>query len=210
MGVARPVKRVAQLLTSLNCDGRSGLVLLLTCATLLALTATGEAGRQLLEYARGALAAGQWWRLVTAHLVHLDLRHAVLNCAGLALMWALFARDYTGRQWLAILAGAAAAIDAGLWLWSSTVGWYVGSSGVLHGVMAAGTLAHLRRREPDGWLLAAFLVAKLVWEHLVGALPLSGLGAEVVVDAHLYGVAGGLAVAALFRPCARRVSAEPL
>jgi rhomboid family GlyGly-CTERM serine protease len=210
MGVSQPVKRVAHLLTSLNCDGWRGLTLLAVCAVLLALTATGEAGRRLLEYQRGALAAGQGWRLVTAHLVHLDLRHTVLNCAGLALMWALFARDYTGRQWLAILAGAAAAIDAGLWLWSSTVGWYVGSSGVLHGVMAAGTLAHLRRREPEGWLLAAFLVAKLVWEHLLGALPLSGLGAEVVVDAHLYGVAGGLAVAAFLKPTARRAPAEPL
>ena len=210
MGIARPVKRVARLLTSLNCDGWRGLALLALCAALLALTATGPAGRQWLEYTRSGLAAGEWWRLVTAHLVHLDLRHAVLNCAGLALMWALFARDYTGRQWLAILAGAAAAIDAGLWLWSSTVGWYVGSSGVLHGVMAAGTLAHLRRRESDGWVLATFLVVKLVWEHWVGALPLSGLGAAVVVDAHLYGVAGGLAVAALCKPCGRTALAEPL
>jgi rhomboid family GlyGly-CTERM serine protease len=210
MGVGRPVKPVAQRLASLNCDGWRGLALLFTCTALLALTATGEAGRRLLEYQRSALAAGQWWRLVTAHLVHLDLRHAVLNCAGLALMWALFARDYTGRQWLAILAGAGAAIDAGLWVWSSTVGWYVGSSGVLHGAMAAGTLAHLRRREPDGWLLAAFLVVKLLWEHWVGALPLSGLGPEVVVDAHLYGVAGGLAVAAFLRPRPGRVPGGPL
>jgi rhomboid family GlyGly-CTERM serine protease len=210
MGVGRPVKRVARLLASLNCDGWHGLVLLALCAGLLALTVTGDAGRQWLEYRRSALAAGQWWRLVTAHLVHLDLRHAVLNCAGLALMWALFIRDYTRGQWLAILAGAAAAIDAGLWLWSSTVGWYVGSSGVLHGVMAAGTLAHLRRREPDGWVLAAFLAVKLLWEHWIGALPLSGLGAAVVVDAHLYGVAGGLAVAALFRPRARAAPVQPL
>jgi rhomboid family GlyGly-CTERM serine protease len=210
MGVARPVKRVAHLLASLNCDGWRGVALLVLCAALLALTATGEAGRRVLEYERGALAAGEGWRLVTAHLVHLDLRHAVLNCAGLALMWALFARDYTVRQWLAILAGTAAAIDAGLWLWSSTVGWYVGSSGVLHGVMAAGTLAHLRRRESDGWLLAAFLAAKLVWEHRVGALPLSGLGAEVVLDAHLYGVLGGAVVAAFLKPCPRGARARPL
>lgn len=210
MGVARPVKRVAHLLASLNCDGWRGLALLLVCSALLALTATGGAGRRMLEYERGALAAGEVWRLVTAHLVHLDLRHALLNCAGLALMWALFARDYSVRQWLAILAGTAAAIDAGLWMCSSTVGWYVGSSGVLHGVMAAGTLAHLRRREPEGWLLAAFLAAKLVWEHLVGALPLSGLGTEVVVDAHLYGVVGGAAVAAFLRPRGRRALAEPL
>ncbi len=210
MEVTRPVKRVARLLASLNCDGWRGVALASVCAGLLLLTAAGPTARQWLEYTRGGLAAGEWWRLLTAHLVHLDVRHAVLNCAGLALMWALFARDYSGRQWLAILAGAAAAIDAGLWLWSSTVEWYVGSSGVLHGVMAAGTLAHLRRRESDGWLLAAFLVVKLVWEQWVGALPLSGLGTAVVVDAHLYGVAGGLAVAACFKPRPRAALAEPL
>ena len=91
--------------------------------------------------------------------------------------------------------GAILAIDAGLWLWDSTLQWYVGSSGVLHGVMAAGTLAHLKRREPDGWLLLAFLAGKLAYEHLVGPLPFSGT-ADVVIDAHLFGVIGGVAVAA--------------
>ena len=92
------------------------------------------------------------------------------------------------------------AIDAGLWLCDSTVQWYVGSSGVLHGLMAAGAFAHLRRREPDGWVLLGLLVAKLVWEQRVGPLPLAG--GVVVVDAHLYGVIGGAAVAAFLKPAA--------
>jgi rhomboid family GlyGly-CTERM serine protease len=185
-------------LKSLNCDGAAGLALLAACAALLLLTLTGEPGRLLLRYDRAALAQGQAWRLLTAHLVHLDLRHALLNGCGLALMWALFARDYTARQWLLVVLGAMVAIDAGLWLCDSTVQWYVGSSGVLHGVMAAGAFAHLRRREPDGWVLAGFLAAKLVWEQWVGPLPLAG--GVVVVDAHLYGVIGGAAVAAFLKP----------
>jgi membrane associated rhomboid family serine protease len=64
--------------------------------------------------------------------------------------------------------------------------------------MAAGTLAHLRRRERDGWILAVLLAGKLVWEQGVGALPLSGSD-PVVVDAHLFGVAGGLAAAAFLK-----------
>jgi rhomboid family GlyGly-CTERM serine protease len=202
MGVCRPVNRVQGALRSLNCDGGYGLSLLGTCAVLLALTASGEPGRALLRYDRAGLAAGQFWRLLTAHLVHLDLHHAVLNCLGLALMWALFARDYAPRRWPLVLLGAAAAIDAGLWWCDSTVAWYVGSSGVLHGVMAAGTLAHLRRRQGDGWLLAAFLIAKLAWEHWVGALPLSGTD-PVVVAAHLFGVLGGLAVASVQSPAGK-------
>jgi rhomboid family GlyGly-CTERM serine protease len=169
------------------------------CLLLLMPTLGGEPGRQLLRYDRSGLAAGQWWRLLSAHVVHLDLRHALLNSVGLVLMWALFARDYSPRAWLAIVLGAIAAIDAGLWLGDSTVLWYVGSSGALHGVMAAGALAHLRNRERDGWILAGLLALKLGYEQSVGALPFSGSD-PVVVDAHLYGVLGGAAVAAFLKP----------
>ena len=193
-----PVNRVHRVLKSLNCDGAYGLALVAACAALLLLALTGEGGRALLRYDRAALAAGEAWRLVTAHLVHLDLRHALLNCLGLALMWALFARDYSPRQWLVIVAASVAAIGAGLWLCDSTVKWYVGSSGVLHGIMAAGTLAQLRRGERTGWVLLGFLALKLTYEHWVGALPLAG--AAVVVDAHLFGVAGGGAAAAFLGP----------
>jgi rhomboid family GlyGly-CTERM serine protease len=194
------VNRVHVALRSLNCDGRQAYALLGACALLFAPTLLGEGGRQLLRYDRAGLAAGQWWRLLTGHWVHLDARHALLNCLGLALMWALFARDYSPRQWVAIVLASVAAIDAGLWLGDSTVLWYVGSSGVLHGVMAAGVLAQLRRGEREGWLLAAILIAKLGYEHWIGALPFSGRD-PVVVDAHLYGVIGGAAAAALLRPC---------
>ena len=186
-------------LRSLNFDGRRGLALLFACLLLLLLTAWGESGRALLRYERSALAEGEWWRLLSAHVIHLDLRHALLNVVGLALVWALFARDYSPKAWLAIVLGAVAAIDAGLWLGDSTVQWYVGSSGALHGALAAGVVAHVRKGERDGWLLAGLLAAKLLYEQAVGALPFSGSD-PVVVDAHLYGVAGGATVAAFLRP----------
>jgi rhomboid family GlyGly-CTERM serine protease len=189
------VNRVTRVLRLLNCDAAYGRALLAACALLVLLTLSGDAGRSWLRYDRAALAGGELWRLLTAHLVHLDLHHALLNCLGLVLMWILFARDYSPRQWLLIVLASMAVIDAGLALWDSTLRWYVGSSGALHGLMAAGTLAHLRRGERDGWLLAAFLVGKLVWEQGFGALPLSG-NDPVVVDAHLFGAAGGLAAAA--------------
>ncbi len=196
MGVSGFVNHVPPALRSLNCDGRRGLALVGAGLLLLLPALTGDRGQAWLRYERGALAQGQWWRLLTAHFVHLDLRHALLNAAGLAFVWVLFVRDYSPKAWLAILLGAIAAIDAGLWLGDSTVQWYVGSSGVLHGLMAAGALAHMRRGERDGWVLAALLAAKLLYEQALGALPLSGHD-PVVVDAHLYGVLGGAAAAAL-------------
>lgn len=159
----------------------------------------------MLRYDRVGLEHLELWRLLTGHLVHLGWMHAVLNLAGLGLMWALFFGDYSPRQWLAALAAAALAIDAGFWFLEPRLAWYVGLSGVLHGVMSAGTWAHLRRRDWDGWILAAFIVGKLVWEQTHGALPLSGAEGRlrVVVDAHLYGAIGGLLVALWLRPRAR-------
>jgi rhomboid family GlyGly-CTERM serine protease len=187
-------------LKSLNCDGKLGIGLLIACAVLVLPELGGDAARELLRYDRAGLAAGQWWRLLTAHIVHLDLEHAALNSLGLVLMWALFARDYKPGQWVLIVLSAITAIDAGLWLRDSTVAWYVGSSGALHGVMTAGTLAHLRRRDLDGWVLAAFILVKLAFEQHAGALPFSESGPGVVVDAHLYGSVGGVAAAVVLKP----------
>ena len=98
MGVERPVKPVHRVLPSLNCDGRLGLALLAACALLLLPALAAEPGRVLLRYDRVALAAGQWWRLLSAHVVHLSVRHALVNCLGLVLLWALFLRDYAPRR----------------------------------------------------------------------------------------------------------------
>ena len=178
------------------------MVLSAICVSILLLEVGGEPLKPVLRYDRIGLGRGELWRLVTGHLVHLGWRHAGLNLAGLGLVWALFFGDYSPRQWLVVLTAAALAIDAGFWLLEPRLGWYVGLSGALHGVMSAGTVAHLKRRDWDAWILVAFIVGKLAWEQTQGPLPLSGTEGElrVVVDAHLYGAIGGLLVALWLRP----------
>lgn len=165
--------------------------LLLILLTLDAVLGLGDSFGALLRYDRGAIAAGGWWRLLTAHLVHLDVHHLVLNELGLVLMWALFAQDYDADEWCAIVLGGALAISSGLWWLSPKVAWYVGASGVLHSVMAAGVAKHLAQRSWDRWILAVGLCVKVAWEQWGGsAAPL------IVVDAHLYGALCGFAVGA--------------
>jgi rhomboid family GlyGly-CTERM serine protease len=195
MAAEQPVGRFKVTLTSLNSDGRWGIALLLACALLLLPEVAGDAARSALRYDRTGLEAGEWWRLLTAHFVHLSLEHAVLNVLGFALMWALFVRDYSPGQWLAILLASIAAIDAGLWFGDSEVAWYVGASGVLHGVMSAGAWSRLRQRQFDGWILTTFLMGKLAYEQFLGVMPFSATVGTVVVDAHLYGAIGGLVAA---------------
>ena len=183
-------------LRALNCDGRYGAALLAICGLVLALQLFGSAAIHLLRYDRAAIAAGEWWRLVTAHLIHLNFRHAVLDLGGLALLWALFARDFRPWAWAVVFLIAVAAVDCGLWVRDPGVKWYVGVSGVLHGVMAAGAFVRLRKGDFEGWVLAGLLLAKLTYEQTQGALPFAG-DMPVIVDAHLYGALGGLGAAIL-------------
>jgi rhomboid family GlyGly-CTERM serine protease len=198
MNAELPASGLAGVLKSLNGDRGYGIALVVALALILA-PEFAPGARESLAYQRAGIEQGQWWRLLTGHFVHLDLEHAVLNGLGLVLMWALFARDYPPARWLAIYLGAALAVSAGLWMFNPEIAWYVGASGALHGAMTAGTLAHLRRGDLDGWILAAFIVAKLAYEQFSGALPFAG-SPDTVVDAHLYGAVGGLLLALLMRP----------
>jgi rhomboid family GlyGly-CTERM serine protease len=183
--------RLAQIAAALQWDRGRWIWLLIILLLLDAVLGLGDSVSQLLRYDRGAIAAGGWWRLLTAHIVHLDLHHLILNELGLVLVWSLFAQDYDAVEWCVIVLAGALAISCGLWWLSPRVSWYVGASGVLHAVMAAGTAKHLAQHAWDRWLLTLGLCVKLAWEHWGGsAAPL------IVVDAHLYGAACGFAVGA--------------
>ena len=164
----------------------------------LALLGSGDAGREWLRFDRAGIAAGEAWRLLTGHLVHLGVTHALLNLVGLALVWFLAGRAYSARQWLWIITGSVAAIDVGLWFGNPSLEWYVGLSGLLHGMLAAGIVAGLAARSGEAVVLAVVVAGKLAWEQFAGPLPGSEAtsGGAVIVDAHLYGVIGGTLVAA--------------
>ena len=159
-----------------------------------------------LRYERTAIAQGEWWRLLTGHLVHLGAWHAALNAAAFLVLWILFRRDYRLRQWLLIVIVSIVAIDAGLWLLDPRIEWYVGASGALHGIAAAGAVSRIRQMRREGWVLAALLVVKLSYEQARGAMPFTE-SMPVVVDAHLYGAIGGT-FAALLTWCFCRTRAR--
>jgi rhomboid family GlyGly-CTERM serine protease len=153
----------------------------------------GESARHMLRYERIAvLDAGEYWRLVSGHLVHGNSMHMGLNLAGLGLIAALFPKHYSLAGWLWVVGLSMACIDAGFVWIEPQLHWYVGLSGVLHGALGAGAIAWWRY-ESKGLALAlsCVLIAKLVWEQSQGALPLSG-DMPVIVDAHLYGAVGGV------------------
>jgi rhomboid family GlyGly-CTERM serine protease len=164
-----------------------------TVALVLAAALGGDAARTLGRYERSGVLDGELWRLLSAHAVHLGWSHAWLNVAGLVLVWALFGRALRGWRGVLALACAVAAIDAGFILNEPRLEWYVGFSGALHGLFAAGIVAGLGAREREAVVLGALLAAKLAWEQLAGAVPFTEAlaGGPVVESAHLYGALGG-------------------
>jgi len=179
---------------------------------LVALHLAGPQATMALRYERGAIEAGEAWRLATAHLVHYDWPHLGWNLVGIALVWFLFAREFTLRDWLVVLVASTVAIDTGFLLFEPQLDWYVGFSGVLHGCMAAGLVAWLKcERDALTVIVAALFAAKLAWEHAVGPLPFTAatLSLPVIHEAHTYGALGG-ALAALWLLRRRSRARAPL
>jgi rhomboid family GlyGly-CTERM serine protease len=179
---------------------------LLSLATMIGGRGLGE----WLRYDRAGILHGEVWRLASSHIVHLGWQHLALNLAGLALVWMLYGRAYTLAQWAIVLALSMLGISLGLLLFLPGVHWYVGLSGVLHGLFVAGAVASLLAGYRAEWLLLSLLAVKLLWEHFHGALPGSEslAGGTVLIEAHLYGAITGLLAAALLL-IYRRGSGKP-
>jgi len=158
----------------------------------------GESFKEWLRYDRVWIGQGEAWRFLTGHFTHLGWSHLALNSAGLLLIWFLIGRSYAFSGWLQITLVTVATIDIAFWFLNPELYWYVGMSGLLHGLLVAGILTRLRTMDIETGVLLLLLIAKIGYEQLNGPLPGSEgtSGGAVVVDAHLYGALGG-AVGAL-------------
>lgn len=165
----------------------------------LALQATPEDLQAMLRYERSAIEAGEWWRLLTAHLVHLNWTHFTLNMLGLLLLVALFLRELTGKVLLMALICGALMVSLGLLLFSPEVEWYVGMSGMLHGLLAACLIRTIPHAPRLGLVLLALLVGKLLVEQVTGApsSAIIGESIQVIGVAHIYGALGGAVIGAV-------------
>ncbi len=167
--------------------------------TILAITAAlgGESLTQWLRYDRDSILAGEVWRIFTAHITHLGWKHLLMNIAGLILIWALFGRLLTIRVWVTVILASAAVISLGLLIFNPQIRWYVGLSGVLHGMFLVGAIISIYKGYRAESLLLVFIIGKLAWEQRYGPLPgsVSLAGGNVLVDAHLYGAIAGVVAA---------------
>jgi len=181
---------------------RSHWLPLLLALISLAATIAGDDLTLLLRYERITIASGEWWRLFSGNIVHLGWPHLLMNLAALGMIWTLFYRHYTSLTWLAITLASGLGVTAGLWLFSPELNWYVGLSGLLHGLFVAGSIATIRRGERWGYLMLLGIAIKLTYESLAGPVPGSTTlaGGPVVEESHLYGAIAGALTGLMIKP----------
>ena len=178
------------------------LVLLIAAAAVGIFTLPGWS--EALAYGRGAIRAGQWWRVWTAHVTHWSWDHLLWDVLALVVAgWWAWTLDR--RATAAVLVLSPLAISAGLWVWHPEMQRYRGLSGVdtgLFALLAVAVAWAAWRDRAWGWLAAAALAGavlggKLAYEGATGATLFARSEGvfEPVPLAHALGAAVGTVVA---------------
>lgn len=170
---------------------------LLLCIALLAVFDSQI--HNVLRFDYHAIQQGEYWRLLSAHIIHLNPTHAALNGAGFLLLAWMLPRGHWGI-WLAFYVVSALFISCMVYL-EGQVFWYVGASGVLHGLLM---LAAFFSRWLELWRRRAMVVlilGKVIWEQTPfysDEQVYSMIGGHVVVDAHFWGAMAALVIIIIY------------
>ncbi|MGQ8363803.1 rhombosortase [Glaciecola sp. 1036] len=149
--------------------------------------------KSLLEFNRTAIENGQIYRLITAHLVHQNTNHLLLNLAGLTVLILLFSDYCTNSQQLILFLVCGFVISLSILIFSD-LEVYLGLSGCLHGIFAWGVCQDVKKKRKSGWVLAIGLIIKIIYEQFFYQPGTTEklIEISVAVDAHLWGAIAGV------------------
>jgi len=200
-GITHPTRRSCSAerdATSLGCRGGSPAVVLAVAAVVIsALIQLVPALARLAELDRGAVAAGQWWRVLSCHLAHWGWPHWAGDISALVGLWWL--AENRIRWVLPMCLAAALAVSVTVLLGAGDVTSYRGMSGVNHALLVWVLLA--RAAETRGGLRIGCIVTlvgiagKIAYEFTIDATaPAYSLPDEIalVAASHAAGAVVGL------------------
>lgn len=164
-------------------------------AAMLSLTAVENALFPLLSLYPDKVSAGEFWRLLTANLVHFGWAHTLMNSAALVLCTLAFFTDVSLKKFSLLLFWCCASVGVGIYCFNPEYSPYAGLSGAIHGLIVAGLL---QTQAYPLWIrivALALVTTKLGQENSAGyeASDLQQLiPAAVAVESHLYGAIAGI------------------
>ena len=146
-----------------------------------------------LAYDRSQLHNFQWWRVITGHFLHTNTTHLLLNTAGLTLLWALHGHYFKVSCYFSQFFVLCLGTSIGLYLFVEQLQWYVGLSGVLHGLFVIGAYFDIQKKFKTGWIMLLGVWLKVAHEQIYGASEelTKMIAANVAIDAHLSGTITG-------------------
>ncbi len=180
----------------------SGLLLLLN------FTLLGGRPCRSLMFAPGAVAQGEWWRVLTHPFVHVTWYHLLLDGSAFFLLYPSLLEPRLLKR-LAYVCGAVGGSLVLSWVSPASSSGLCGLSGIAHGLMAISALEMISAsapRSPErriGVASLSFLVAKAGFEAITGRMFFAfldfGMLGHPVAVAHAGGIMGALVIFGLLK-----------
>ena len=174
----------------------------------------GEPWINALRYDRAAIAAGEWYRLLTGNLVHLPGNtiewngwhfhgpwHLFLNELGVLVLVLLCPERLSMLVWLRRTVFLGLGMSLGLYFFAPDMFWYVGLSGAMHGFFVLGLVPQAVKKDIVALGCLTYLLGKLGYELYAGA-PVSdeyAIGGKVALESHLWGAISALVYGVVFQ-----------
>ena len=136
---------------------------------------------------------GEIWRTISGHFSHLSWTHWLVNMLGLILLQQFYGKHFSNWRWLAPMLFIMLMVSLGLLIFSDTLKWYGGLSGVLVGLFYIAAVQDYQRSKILNTLILVGISLYILVQQLSGER-IEGLTDDLTVAAraHLFGAVAGL------------------
>ena len=153
----------------------------------------GESTLNALMYHRSGIVSGEFWRVLSGHIVHSNGWHLLLNLASLLMIGLLFSQHLTRLFWLLVFVLSGLMISACYFWIAPEYEYYVGLSAVLYAVIIIGALLDIKEQPLIAVLILVIVTARVIWQQYSGSMDSLAelIEDRVAIESHLFGICSG-------------------